>query len=144
MKYIGHSYGHCIADIYEGRIKYEDVAVIIARTKFEPLVREQWEEIWYGYTHYDGLSANHWMNYADDEEIKEELYKITVMLHKDGKLHQPRKFGAFADKYGHAWSKIEPVDYDEIQKNELEKWDTNQKQKTISDEDLDKLLGAMI
>ena len=143
MKYIGHSYGRCVADIYEGRIKYDDIAVIIARTKFDPLNRQQWESIWYSYTHYDGLSADHWMSYADNDEVKEELYQITVMLHNDGLLHQPRNFGANSVRYGHAWSKIEPVDYEDIQQNELEKWDSNKKS-TLSDEDLNLLLGAMI
>jgi len=143
-KYVGHSYGRCVADIYEGLVNYDGIYVIVTRTRFDPENTEQWNEIWDGYTRYNGYTANHWIKYAGDNEAKEEFYKITKMLNEDGKLHQPRNYGSNSSwSLPYVWSKVEPVDYEELKKSDGEKWELPKKS-DISDEDLKKLIGAMI
>jgi hypothetical protein len=140
-KYVGHSYSRCILDIYEGNVNYNDIAVIITRTRFDPLNLEHWEKIWDGYSSLFSSSASNWYEYRDDTDAKKQFYEITVMLHNDGLLHQPRNFGsssAWSSPY--VWSKIEPVNYEEMKKSDGEKWGLPTKNKKMSDTEFDKVI----
>lgn len=91
---IGLSYSRCVLDIVEGRVDMEDVLVLITRTDFDPRDDKQWSGIWSGYC-LGGMSNPEWGSYdfhsADDEN---KFRSVSCMLYEDGKMHQPRKFGA--------------------------------------------------
>lgn len=98
---IGLSYSRCVRDIVEGLVDSEDVLVVIARTDFDPTVDAQWDSIWNGYTSGRGLSAREWSNYSQDR--KEDFRNATIDLWESGKLHQPRKFGAYPRRLPYYW-----------------------------------------
>lgn len=82
---IGLSLSRCVRDIVEGRVDIHDVMVLITRTDFDPMVEKQWESIWAGYT-----SINPEWYGLDENAVK----AVIMQLWDDGKIHQPRKFGA--------------------------------------------------
>lgn len=91
---VGFSYSRCLRDIFEGKVDERDVVVIIARTDFDPFDDDHWKSIWRGYT-----ARGEW---AGLEAHEEEMRDLSKMLYDDGKLHQPRQFGArpqHADEY---------------------------------------------
>jgi hypothetical protein len=96
---VGLSYSRCIRDIYEGKVNMEDVLVVISRTDFDPTNDQQWAGIWDGYCH-GGLSNPEWQAYSDKES---EFRNISEHLYKDGKLHQPRQFGAHPRRRPEIW-----------------------------------------
>lgn len=97
---VGLSFSRCVRDIFEGKVNYNDVLVIIARTKFNPLDEGEWEDIWEGYTRRNGFSYPEWIDFKDHEiEFKE----ITQRLHTDGKLHQPRMTGGYPQRRPEIW-----------------------------------------
>jgi hypothetical protein len=107
---IGLSYSRCIRDIVEGVVNMDDVLVIITRTDFDPNDDKQWSSIWQGYgggnqTYSSrgifGGSYPEWAKYNDDDEIK--FRNITQHLYKEGKIHQPRKFGANPARRPEIW-----------------------------------------
>ena len=83
---IGFSYSRCLRDIFEGKVDERDVVVIVARTDFDPFDDEQWDSIWNGYT-----SRGEWTGLEAHEE---EMRDLSKALYDEGKLHQPRQFGA--------------------------------------------------
>ena len=87
---VGLSLSRCVRDIFEKRVDYSDVLVVVSRTDFDPNNDRQWAQIWDGYL-YGGVSAPVWHGLADYET---EIRKICVDLHEQGKLHQPRQFGS--------------------------------------------------
>jgi len=93
---IGLSYSRCVRDIVDGRVDIDDVLVIIARTDFDPHDDQQWKDIWdcYGGGQTFGGPFNNpeWMEYPADDEHK--FRQVSIELWEQGKLHQPRKFGA--------------------------------------------------
>ena len=91
---IGLSLSRCVRDIVEGRVAAEDVLVLITRTDFEPTVDEQWASIWQGYT----VVRPEW--YGLEEE---EVRGVIMNLWEDGKIHQPRKFGARPQRRSEIW-----------------------------------------
>jgi hypothetical protein len=97
---IGLSYSRCIRDIVDGIVDPEDVLLIISRTDFDPHIAEQWQNIWDGYTSGNGFSAREWSGYRDQEEL---FHNVTLNLWADGKLHQPRKFGAYPRRLPYYW-----------------------------------------
>ena len=100
---IGLSYSRCVLDIVEGRVDIEDVLVVVARTDFDPTVDDQWAGIWEGYC-YGGLSMPEWGHYdynSKEDELK--FRNVSTMLWKQGKLHQPRKFGAHPKRRPEFW-----------------------------------------
>ena len=101
---IGTSYSRCILDIVDGKVDEDEVMVIIARTDFDPFEEEQWQSIWLGYTNH-----REWSSYSDREE---EFRTLTQRLYEDGKIHQPRKFGAYVQRTREIW-------YDLILTNEV-------------------------
>jgi hypothetical protein len=100
---IGLSYSRCILDIVEGRVDIGDVLVVIARTDFDPNDDTQWKGIWEGYC-YGGLSAPEWGAYdVHNKEDEAKFRNVTCDLWKQGKFHQPRKFGAHPRRRPEYW-----------------------------------------
>jgi len=100
---IGLSYSRCILDIVEGRVDIGDVLVIIARTDFDPTIDDEWAGIWEGYC-YGGLSNPEWSNYDfNSPEDQAKFRDVSTELWEQGKLHQPRKFGAHPRRLPYYW-----------------------------------------
>jgi hypothetical protein len=97
---VGLSMSRCVRDIYEGKVDYDDVLVIVARTKFHPLNEGDWDAIWSGYTTRSGMSYPEWEQYSDKEA---EFKDIVQRLHVDGKLHQPRMTGGMPVRRKEIW-----------------------------------------
>jgi hypothetical protein len=100
---IGLSYSRCVLDIVEGRVDIDDVLVIIARTKFDPHNDKHWVDIWHGYV--QGETSNpEWKAYdIYNKEHEDKFRSITIMLYDDGKIHQPRQFGAHPARRNEYW-----------------------------------------
>lgn len=90
---VGLSFSRCVADIVEGKVDINDVMVIIARTDFDPNVPDQWKSIWQGYS-----TRGEWWNLEEEATLK-----VTMDLWNMGKLHQPRKFGAYPRRRPEYW-----------------------------------------
>ena len=100
---IGLSYSRCVLDIVEGRVDMDDVLVLITRTDFDPRVDEEWAGIWQGYT-LGGMSNPEWANYdLNNKDHEDKFRSISIMLYEDGKMHQPRKFGAHPRRRPEIW-----------------------------------------
>lgn len=91
---IGLSLSRCVRDIVEGRVNIDDVLVLITRTDFDPMVDEQWTSIWNGYTIYNPEWAG-----LEENDVK----SVIMQLWDDGKIHQPRKFGAYPRRRPEYW-----------------------------------------
>ena len=111
---IGFSYSRCVRDIVEGNVNIDDVLVIITRTNFDPNDDEQWSGIWIGYGgdtengHTRGFfsqSNPEWAGYHDEAQFRD----ISIQLWNEGKLHQPRKFGAHPRRSPYVWVDTGPV-----------------------------------
>lgn len=100
---IGLSYSRCVLDIVEGRVDIEDVLVVVARTNFDPNDDTQWAGIWQGYT-LGGLSNPEWSDYdLHNKDHEDKFRSVSCVLYKEGKFHQPRKFGAHPTRRGEFW-----------------------------------------
>jgi hypothetical protein len=100
---IGLSYSRCVLDIVEGRVGIEDVLVLITRTNFDPRDDEQWARIWSGYV-FGGGSNPEWINYDHSNKDHEDKFRsVSIMLYADGKMHQPRQFGAHPRRRPEIW-----------------------------------------
>lgn len=100
---IGLSYSRCVLDIVEGRVSMDDVLVLITRTDFDPRDDEQWASIWSGYC-LGGLSNPEWANYDFNSKDDEDKFRsVSNMLYEDGKIHQPRQFGAHPRRRPEIW-----------------------------------------
>ena len=99
---VGTSYSRCLLDIFEGRVDIDDVMVIVARTNFDPFDDDQWASIWSGY-HTGAYTFSHpeWARLKDEDE--ERMRDLSKELYEDGKLHQPRKFGAHPRRMDQYW-----------------------------------------
>lgn len=119
---LGTSLSRCVRDIYEGNVDENDVLVIIARTDIDPNNDQHWNEIWNGYK-YGGLSNPEWQNIPDEDADK--IRAIILQLYDDGKLHQPRQFGAYPRRMRDYWYDVilTPV---ELENNPVaqDAWDT--------------------
>jgi hypothetical protein len=102
---IGLSYSRCIRDIVDGVVDINDVLVVIARTDFDPHNDAQWKGIWEGYgggqQFGSPFSNPEWINYPAEDESK--FRQVTMDLWKQGKFHQPRKFGARPQRRSEFW-----------------------------------------
>ena len=100
---IGLSYSRCIKDIVDGTVDINDVLVVIARTDFDPRDDEQWKNIWNGYGGGQNASSiwsnPEWTGYTDEARFRE----VSIELWDEGKLHQPRKFGAHPARRREFW-----------------------------------------
>lgn len=100
---IGLSYSRCVLDIVEERVDIKDVLIVIARTDFDPRDDKQWAGIWEGYC-YGGASRAEWSHYDyNSKEDEDKFRSVSIMLWEDGKLHQPRKFGAHPRRRSEIW-----------------------------------------
>lgn len=134
---IGLSFSRCILDIVEGVVDIDDVLVVIARTDFDPNIDDQWKNVWSSYTSGSGLSQREWGHYSDQDEDK--FRAVTLQLWNDGKLHQPRKFGAYPTRRAEYW--LEAVlPSDELERNPAAKkaWDNFQTIAGLTNVSLDK------
>ena len=121
---IGLSYSRCVRDIVDGVVDINDVLIVIARTDFDPNDDEQWAGIWAGYR-IGFMSHPEWADYPDEDE--DRFRAVSIQLWSDGKLHQPRKFGAHQVRRPEIW--LEAVlPSSELQKNAAAKdaWDSFQ------------------
>ena len=121
---IGLSYSRCVRDIVDGVVDINDVLIVIARTDFDPNDDQQWAGIWAGYR-IGFMSHPEWADYPDEDE--DRFRAVSIQLWSDGKLHQPRKFGAHQVRRPEIW--LEAVlPSSELQKNAAAKdaWDSFQ------------------
>ena len=136
---IGLSYSRCVLDIVEGRVDMDDVLVLITRTDFDPRDDEQWQGIWQGYT-LGGMSNPEWANYdLHNKDHEDKFRSVSIMLYEDGKMHQPRKFGAYPRRRPEIW--LEAVLPDsELEKNPAAKiaWEKFQTVASLTNVKLDK------
>mgnify|MGYP000200142725 CR=1 FL=1 len=136
---IGLSYSRCVLDIVEGRVDMDDVLVLITRTDFDPRDDEQWTGIWQGYT-LGGLSNPEWANYdLNNPDHEAKFRSVSCTLYEDGKMHQPRKFGARPARRPEIW--LEAVlPSSELEKNTAAKdaWDNFQVIAGLTNVKLDK------
>jgi hypothetical protein len=85
---VGLSFSRCMRDLYEEKVKFDDVLVIVSRTNIDPYNDKHWDSVWEGYTR-GGYSHPEWSNYKDKSD---DFRKLAARLYDNGKLHQPRKF----------------------------------------------------
>lgn len=97
---IGLSFSRCLRDIYDGTVDIDDVLVIIARTDFDVDNDDHWNSIWEGYTGNGITVRSEWQDYLNKEQ---EFRDLARELRDEGKLHQPRQFGAFPPRLNHFW-----------------------------------------
>jgi hypothetical protein len=111
---LGTSLSRCVRDIYEGTVDINNVVVIVARTDFDPEDDDHWRAIWRGYsgggTGGSLYSAPEWSSIPAEDESK--VRDICINLKRQGKLHQPRQFGAHPPRLHHYW-------YDVILSNDV-------------------------
>ena len=115
---IGLSLSRCVRDIVEQRVNINDVLVLIARTDFDPTVPEQWDSIWDGYNSYN----------PEWHGLEHDAVRTVVMdLWNSGRIHQPRKFGAWPQRRPEFWLETVLVDEDlETRPAVKEAWDNFQ------------------
>jgi hypothetical protein len=133
---IGLSLSRCIRDIYEGNVNLDDVLVIVARTKCSN-DDASWNELWNGYRQYMGLSNPEWIDIPEADEPK--MRAIYSSLFTEGKLHQPRQFGAHPSRRSEIW--LETVlPNSELERNPAAKaaWNKFQMVAGLTNVDLDK------
>jgi hypothetical protein len=100
---LGTSLSRCVRDIFEKRVDFNQVMVVVARTDFDPEDDNQWAGIWKGYAGDDSgsiWSHPEWHGYKNNEK---DFREICISLKKSGKLHQPRQFGAFPTRMDEYW-----------------------------------------
>jgi hypothetical protein len=89
------------------------VLIIISRTDFDPNNDEQWSSIWTGYRMRSGWSNPEWVDCTDADE--QRYRDISTELYAQGKLHQPRKFGAHPRRSPYVWVDTGPIGHEEFQ-----------------------------
>lgn len=83
---IGLSMSRCIKDIVDGKVDQDDVMVIVTRTSFDLNDSNRHDALWTGYSSYFG---DPW------HTLDMNTTKDTIMqLYMDGKIFQPRLYGA--------------------------------------------------
>jgi hypothetical protein len=130
---IGLSYSRCVRDIVDGVIDINDILIIITRTDFDPHNDEQWKGIWDGY-HWNNPE---WSSYSDEDE--DRFRSVSIELWETGKLHQPRKFGAFPARRPEIWLEaVLPSSELEINPAAKKAWDSFQVIAGLTNVNLDK------
>jgi hypothetical protein len=113
---IGFSYSRCVRDIANGDVDIDDVLIIISRTDFDPNDDEQWASIWSGYRMRSGWSNPEWVACTDQDE--QRYRDISTELYAQGKLHQPRKFGAHPRRSPYVWVDTGPIGHEQYEQPE--------------------------
>jgi hypothetical protein len=106
---IGYSLSRCIKDIVEGVVNLEDVQVLITGTHFDPTLDDQWDNIWHGYAFEHSIWGG--LRHREDE-----VRAVALQLWHDGKIHQPRKFGADRRSPAYHWREVVLMD-EELDQN---------------------------
>jgi hypothetical protein len=78
---VGISFSECIRDIVIGKVLFDDVMVICARTNFSVDQLANWISVW------DWYKTGTWAG-LDEQQTK----NVAISLWKTGKIHQPRMF----------------------------------------------------
>lgn len=133
---IGLSFGKCLRDIVTGKVRFDDVAVIICSTKMED--EEGLKQV-----------VEHYMDYPQRLKglDREKCQEVAHSLYIRGKLHQPRMFGAYRleieDKF--TWMDIVPSSLEDIPSVQ-EAWDQYRMMLTLTAEKLPSLeeVGSQI
>lgn len=115
---VGFSYSSCVRDIVDGRVKLDDVLVIICGTDFDPTDDAHWQEIWQGYTKR--------LAWGDVNPESEPLYKkVTLELYLSGRLHQPRQdsHGNAARLVSQTWVELGPIDPSSLNQSTRMAWE---------------------
>jgi hypothetical protein len=136
---IGLSFSRCVLDIVEQRVDINDVLIVIARTNFDPNVDTEWTDIWNGYRQADPFSSSNPEWFDHPEEDQDKFRAVAMMLYNDGKMHQPRKFGARAARRNEFW--LETVlPSSELERNPMARkaWETFQTVAGLASVSLDK------
>ena len=127
---IGLSYSRCVRDIVEGKVDMSDVLIIIARTDFDPHDDGQWAGIWQGYAGGSNRGSMIRMfggtnpEWGGTDHTEEEFRSVSKELWDMGKLHQPRKFGAYPRRMPYYWLEtVLPSDELETNVAAKEAWD---------------------
>lgn len=129
---VGLSYSRCIRDIVDGVVDIADVLIVISRTDFDPNNDEQWKGIWEGY-HW---SNPEWGDYTDEDE--DRFRSVSIELWEQGKLHQPRKFGARPSRRPEIWLEtVLPSSELELNPTAKAAWDKFQTIAGLTNVDLD-------
>ena len=118
---VGLSLSRCVRDIVEGKVLFEDILVVIARTDVDPYNDAHWKQIFDGYL-YGGFSNPEWAGMEDEEE---NLRHVLKQLYDHGKLHQPRQFGAHPSRLPYYWLEC-IVPEDEMNPSQQKAWDQYQ------------------
>jgi hypothetical protein len=118
---VGLSLSRCMRDILEEKVDIDDVLVIVARTNFDPNNDAHWRQIWDGYL-YGGMSHPEWAGLEDHEAAMRD---ILISLFEQGKLHQPRQFGAHPPRMPYYWLDC-AVPQDEMTPAQQKAWDNYQ------------------
>ena len=97
---IGFSFGRCVRDIVNGEIRLDDVLVIVTRTHIED--PEQLEGVVRAYLH----EPDYLMGCDADRCLE-----VALELWYSGKLHQPRRHGAYPTRISEAyvWMDVIPT-----------------------------------
>jgi len=107
---VGTSLSRCVRDIYQGTVDIDDVLVIVARTDFDPENDKHWESLWVGYAGGGSLQQIYYRNVPEWIDIPSEdeqtVRDICIQLKKQGKLHQPRQYGAHPRRMSEYWYEL--------------------------------------
>ena len=98
---VGLSFSRCVRDIVEGIVDPDDVLVVIGRTDLDPRDDAQWSAVWAAYA--GGNYANTAMEWSGTEYTEQQYRSVSIDLWEQGKLHQPRKFGAHPRRLRYHW-----------------------------------------
>ena len=115
---IGLRFSRCIRNISEKKVDIDAVLVIVARTDFDPHVEAHWRSIWEGDL-YGGMSNPEWAGLEDHEQ---DMRELATALYDNGKIHQPRRFGAHPQRMGYYWLEC-IVPQDEMNPAQQKAWD---------------------
>ena len=99
---VGTSFSRCMRDLMDGTVSLEDVLVICTSTDFDPNNDQHWDDIWNGYSGY----RREWSSYQGQSDAFRDM---ALSLWHDGRLHQPRRFGAWRTRADEYWYDLVPT-----------------------------------
>lgn len=100
---VGLSFSRCVLDIVEKRVDIQDVLIVISRTDFDPRNDEEWKGIWIDYSTGGGSTVKEWGTWYNVEGAEDQFRSVAIELWESGKLHQPRRFGAYSSRRPEFW-----------------------------------------